>query len=68
MSKTTFMIITFFFRAVIDKLHQDCEDMARANGDMVIQIRNCYTRVKGMLKPNQTASQTGWYSLSCKQR
>ena len=46
-------------RAVIDKLHHDCQDLAQANGDMVVQIRNCYSRVKRMLKPGQASGQTG---------
>ncbi|KAK7474292.1 hypothetical protein BaRGS_00034484 [Batillaria attramentaria] len=46
-------------RAVIDKLHKDCQDLATANGEMVVQIRNCYSRVKRMLRPNQAASTSG---------
>ena len=55
-------------RAVIDKLHNDCQELARANGDMVVQIRNCYSRVKRMLKPGQAANQAAgkaWELFVC---
>nr|KAG5690026.1 hypothetical protein BaRGS_013376 [Batillaria attramentaria] len=45
-------------RAVIDKLHKDCQDLATANGEMVVQIRNCYSRGTDIPKNTQAMFQS----------